>query len=111
MSQLKKTNSKLRKKKPKRVSLYMNPARRGGGAVRNKNKHGRLLLSNVGPNIQLMDMFDMFSAYGPVERLIIHCNDKSRKIGTAEVWMSSRTDAKTAKRKINNTDVFNDGIY
>jgi RNA recognition motif-containing protein len=58
-----------------------------------------------------MDVFDMFSTYGPVERVIIHCNYKSHKIGTAEVCMSSRTDAATAKRKLNTTDVFNGGIY
>ncbi len=48
MSQLKKINSTLTKKRPKRVNHYMNPVRSGGAAVRNENKQGRLLVSNIG---------------------------------------------------------------
>jgi len=88
----------------------INPVRRGGTLIRKHNEHGRLLLSNVGHNVNLSDIFDTFSTYGPVGRVIIHCNEKSNRIGTAEVWFSSGIDATTAKRNLNATDVFKDGI-
>ncbi len=61
----------------------MNPVGRGGAAVRNDNKHG-ILLSNIGP--QLMDMFDMFSTYRPIDLFtatISHIKSEPQRSGWA----------------------------
>lgn len=87
---------------------YLHPVR-NGGTTRTNNQHGRLLVSNIGSNIGVKQIFDKFSEIGPVGRVILHYDKEAKEIGTGEVWMSCGADAIKAKKLINGHILFNDG--
>ncbi|CAG2102481.1 unnamed protein product [Medioppia subpectinata] len=94
----------------RRPTAYrMAPMRRQKMGVRPDNEEGRLLLSNIGPNVTIDMIKEIFCIFGNVGKIVIHTTEDFIQTGTAEVWMSAGTDAVKAKGQLNSTDMFSDG--
>ena len=105
-----------RRPAPRRPRVYRSaPLRKGGKVAKcspviDNDPDGRILLSNVGTDVESTKIEEKFGEFGKVYKVIVHCNKNQARIGTAEVWMNTSKDANKAKDKLNATDIFSDGL-